>query len=230
MIKIIMIMKNKTDKKYLYWIIDLYLSDKITGKTFCDGYYDSFDLELDYTCLSEVEQRIFSELNTVVGRYTSIKEDFLLHPGMYYNDEQLRTAVRKAKDELPFEFGLEKHAVRFLCSFFNLYSAYISKVEINNEEIKGIICYEYDEQTQEFLWHYPMDKRIKNAIGFLDFVNKHQLNQGEVLKTSKEEVIGLLQNEGWSEDRIIETIDYVLNLNIQVIDEGFVTGQFAIRF
>ena len=111
-----------------------------------------------------------------------------------------------------------------------MYSAYISKVEINNEEIKGIICYEYDEQTQEFLWHYPMDKRIKNAIGFFDFVNKHQLNQGEVLKTSKEEVIGLLQNEGWSENRIIETIDYVLNLNIQVIDEGFVTGQFAIRF
>jgi hypothetical protein len=111
-----------------------------------------------------------------------------------------------------------------------LYSAYISKVEINNEEIKGVICYEYDEQKQVISWHYPMDKRIKNAIVFLDFVNKHQLNQGEVLKTSKEEMLGLLQNEGWPEDRIIETMDFVLNLNIQMIDEGFVTGQFAIRF
>lgn len=209
--------------------MDSYLSNQITGKAFCDAYYDSFDLELDYTCLSEVEQRIFSELNTVVGRYTPIKEDLFLHPGMYYNDEQLRTAVQKAKDKLPFEFGLEKHAVRFLCSFFNLYSAYISKVEINNEEIKGVICYEYDEQKQVFLWHYPMDKRIKNAIVFLDFVNKYQLNQGEVLKTSKEEMLELLQKEGWPEDRIIETMDFVLNLNIQMIDDGFVTGQFAIR-
>ncbi len=223
-------MINKTDKKYLYWIIESYLSDQITGKAFCDAFYDSFDLELDYTCLSEVEQRIFNELNTVVGRYTPIKEDLLLHPGVYYNDEQLKTAVLKVKDELPFEFGLEKYAIRFLCSFFELYKAYIFKVEINNEEIKGVICYEYDEQKQEFLWHYPMDKRIKNAIGFLDFVNKHQLNQGEVIKTSKEEVIGLLQNEGWPEDRIIETMDFVLNLNIQMMDEDFVTGQFAIRF
>ena len=74
-----------------------------------------------------------------------------------------------------------------------------------------------------------MDKRIKNAIVFLDFVNKYQLNQGEVLKTSKEEMLELLQKEGWPEDRIIETMDFVLNLNIQMIDDGFVTGQFAIR-
>ena len=125
---------------------------------------------------------------------------------------------------------MEKYAIRFLCSFFELYKAYIFKVEINNEEIKGVICYEYDEQKQEFLWHYPMDKRIKNAIGFLDFVNKHQLNQGEIIKISKEKVMGLLQNEGWPEDSIIETMDFVLNLNIQIMDEDFVTGQFAIRF
>ncbi|MBR3711415.1 MAG: hypothetical protein IKM99_10735 [Bacteroidales bacterium] len=223
-------MFNKTDKKYLYWIIESYLSDKITGESFCNAFYESYDLEINLCCLSEAEQRIFDELNAVVGRYSRFKEDLHLHPGVYFNDEQLRTAVQKAKDKLPFEFGLEKYAIRFLCSFFNLYSAYISKVEINNEKIKGVICYEYDEQTQEFLWDYPMDKRIKNAIGFLDFVNKHQLNQGEVLKTSKEGLIGLLQNEGWTGDNSIETMDFVLNLNIQMIDEGFVTDRFTIHF
>lgn len=223
-------MYNLTEKKYLYWIIECYDSNKITGEVFCDAYYKCFDLELDHASLSEDEHRIFLELDNVVERYTPYKEDLLYHPGMYFNDEQLKAAAQKAKNELPFEFGLDKHAVRFLCSFFKLYSAYIYKVEINKEDIKGVICFEYDEQKQEFFWHYPMDKRIKYAIDFLDFVNKQQLNQGEKLITNKKEVVQLLLNEGWSEKRITETMDFVLNLNIQMIDEGFVTGQFTIRF
>lgn len=223
-------MFNKTDKKYLYWIIESYLSDKITGESFCNAFYESYDLGINLCCLSEAEQRIFDELNAVVGRYTRFKEDLRLHPGVYFNDEQLKTAVQKAKDELPFEFGLEKYAIRFLCSFFEFYRAYISKVEINNEEIKGVICYEYDEQTQAFLWHYPMDKRIKNAIDFLDFVNKRQLNQGEKIITNKREMIQLLHNEGWSEKRITDALDYALSLNIQMIDEGVATDRFTIHF
>ena len=171
-------MINKTDKKYLFWIMDNYLSDKITGESFCDAFYESYDLELNHTCLSETEQRTFDELHTVVSRYTSIKEDLLRYPGMYYNDEQLKTAVLKAKEELSFEFGLEKYVVRFLCSYFNIYNAYLYKVEFVENGISGIIRYEYDEQIQEFFWIFAMDKRIKNAIEFLDFVNKQQLNQG----------------------------------------------------
>lgn len=223
-------MFKKNDKKYLYWIIECYISNKITGAVFCDAFYNCYDLELNHKSLSEDELRIFEKLDFVVERYTPFKEDILRYPDIYSNDEQLRTAVQNAKDELLFEFGLEKYAIRFLCSFFELYSAYISKVEIKKEEIKGIICYEYDEQTQEFLWHYPMDKRIKSAIELLEFVNKRQLNQGEKIIANKKEMIQLLLDKEWSENRITDTLDYILNLNIQMIDEGFVTNRFTIHF
>lgn len=223
-------MFNKTDKKYLYWIMDYYLSDKITGKSFCDAFYESYNLELNHACLSESEQKTFNELHSVVSRYTSFKEDLLRYPGVYFNDEQLKTAVLKAKEELSFEFGVEKYAVRFLCSYFNLYSAYLYKVEIGEDGISGIIRYEYDEQIQEFFWIFAMDKRIKNAIEFLDFVNKQQLNQGEIITKNKDEIKQLLKNQGWHENKIIETLDYILNLNIQLIEEGYVTGSFRIHF
>jgi hypothetical protein len=223
-------MFDKTDKKYLYWIIESYLSDKITGESFCNAFYESYDLEINLCCLSEAEQRIFDELNAVVGRYSHFKEDIHLHPGVYFNDEQLRTAVQKAKDKLPFEFGLEKYAIRFLCSFFKLYSAFLYKVEIGADGINGIIHYEYDDQIQEFSWIYPMDKRIKSAIEFLDFINEYHLNQGEIITKNKDEIKQLLLNQGWSENKIMEAFDYVLNLNIQMIDEGYVTNYFIIRF
>ena len=223
-------MFKKNDKKYLYWIIECYISNKITGAVFCDAFYNCYDLELNHKSLSEDELRIFEKLDFVVERYTPFKEDILRYPDIYSSDEQLRTAVQNAKDELPFEFVLDKYAIRFLCSFFELYSAYISKVEIRKEEIKGIICYEYDEQTQEFLWHYPMDKRIKSAIELLEFVNKRQLNQGEKIIANKKEMIQLLIDKEWSENRITDTLDYILNLNIQMIDEGFVTNRFTIHF
>jgi hypothetical protein len=64
----------------------------------------------------------------------------------------------------------------------------------------------------------------------LDFVNKQQLNQGEIITKNKDEIKQLLKNQGWHENKIIETLDYILNLNIQMIEEGYVTGSFRIHF
>lgn len=222
-------MINKDNKKYLFWIMEYYLSKKIDGEAFSHAFHESYDLDLDYTCLTEKEQKVFNELNAVVGRYTPYETDLINYPGIYYNDEQLQKAVQKAKNELPYELGLEKYAIRFLCSFFKLYNAYLSKVEINEIGINGIICYEYDEQTQEFFGPCPLDKRIKSAIDFLDFVIDRHLIIGDSITTNKEDIIQLLLNEGWLENKIHDSWDFIFHLNIQMIDEGCITGQFVIH-
>ena len=63
-------MFEKEDKRRLYWLIDQYLSGKITERVFCDEFYYCYDLEMDYTTLTEFEHRIFSELSTIRGRFS----------------------------------------------------------------------------------------------------------------------------------------------------------------
>ena len=41
-------MYEKNDKRRVYWLIDLYLAGKIDDKTFCDEFYYSYGLEMDY--------------------------------------------------------------------------------------------------------------------------------------------------------------------------------------
>jgi hypothetical protein len=79
-------MINKDDKKYLYWIMEYYLSKKIDGEAFSNAFHESYGLELDYTCLNEKERKVFNELNAVVGRYTHFETDLINYPGVYFND------------------------------------------------------------------------------------------------------------------------------------------------
>ena len=77
-------MFEKNDKRRLYWLIDQYLSDKINEITFCDEFYYSYDLEMDYSMLTELEHKLFSELSTVAGRFSEYEEDHLgLQNGFY---------------------------------------------------------------------------------------------------------------------------------------------------
>jgi hypothetical protein len=87
--------------------MDAYISDRIASEAFCEAFYESYNLAMGHACLSETEQKVFDRLNTITSRYTSCREDLISYPGVYYNDEHLKQAVQGAKNELPFEFGLE---------------------------------------------------------------------------------------------------------------------------
>ena len=49
----------KNNKKYLYWLIDQYLSNKINAREFCDDYHTYYDLEINSNTLDDNEKKIF---------------------------------------------------------------------------------------------------------------------------------------------------------------------------
>ena len=51
-------MFKKNDKRRLYWLLDQYLTGKITERIFYDEFYYSYDLELDYSTLTELEHHV----------------------------------------------------------------------------------------------------------------------------------------------------------------------------
>ena len=93
-------MYKKTDKKRLYWIIELYLSGKINGESFCDDFHDSFGLEIDSDFLSTSEEKAFDDLNEIVGRYSSSEQDHEKYPGLYYTEKELFEKVKETQEHL----------------------------------------------------------------------------------------------------------------------------------
>jgi len=93
-------MYEKTDKRSIYELMDIYLSNEIDAWTFCNEFYYCYDLELDTDSLTELEIEVFSELAVVSGRFTNIEEDLKKYPGTYFTEEQLKLKILESKDRL----------------------------------------------------------------------------------------------------------------------------------
>ena len=93
-------MYEKSDKKTLYQIMDLYLSGIIDESTFCDEFYLSFDLEIDFNTLTKNEYEAFSELGKVSSRFSPFMEDHKKYPGVYKTKEELKEKIIETKKKL----------------------------------------------------------------------------------------------------------------------------------
>jgi hypothetical protein len=96
-------MFEKDDKRRLYWLMDQYLSGNIDERTFCDEYYYSYDLEIDYGTFTDLEQKAFSELSFVSSRFSEFTEDLEKHPGVYFSEEKLRQKIQETQEKLKSE-------------------------------------------------------------------------------------------------------------------------------
>lgn len=75
----------------------MYLSKQITATAFCDDFYYSYDLEIDDETLTRDEQKAFSSLSEVSGRFSPFVEDIENHPGVFNNEATLREKILDTK-------------------------------------------------------------------------------------------------------------------------------------
>lgn len=94
-----------TDKRKLYWLIDQYLNNVLDADTFCDEYYDSFDLNIDSDTLTKEEHDAFWALSKIVHRFSPFEDDIKKYPGTYFTEEDLRAKIIATKDILINEFN-----------------------------------------------------------------------------------------------------------------------------
>jgi hypothetical protein len=93
-------MYEKKDKRRLYWLIEQFLSEKISASTFCDEFYYSYDLEIDHKTLSATERVAFKELGEVSSRYSQYDEDHNLDRMAFTTTEQLKQKAIETKHKL----------------------------------------------------------------------------------------------------------------------------------
>jgi hypothetical protein len=95
---------ENTDKRRIYQLIEMYLKEKIDEAAFCDDFYYSYDLELDYETLTQDECRAFHELSEITSRFSEFDEDIKNYPGVYYTKEELQKKIIETKQKLKENF------------------------------------------------------------------------------------------------------------------------------
>ena len=93
-------MYERIDKRRIYQLIDMYLLDDIDESMFCDEFYYSYDLELDFDTLTEEEHKIFYELSKITSRFSNFEEDIKQYPGVYSTREEVREKIKETKEKL----------------------------------------------------------------------------------------------------------------------------------
>ena len=103
-------MFEKNNEKMLYWLIDQYLTDKITAWTFSSLYSECYNLRLDSSLLTDKERKLFDELNIIASRFSDVEDDLKMYPGTYFSEQELQRKVIEVKRSLENEY---KNTLKF---------------------------------------------------------------------------------------------------------------------
>ncbi|ELK43837.1 hypothetical protein BAG01nite_39800 [Brevibacillus agri] len=87
-------MKERTPKERLYWLIELYQQNEIELPRFCDEFSYTYNIDLDYDELTELEREMFRNLAGIASRFSPFEEDHKLDPKAFYKEEDVREMVK----------------------------------------------------------------------------------------------------------------------------------------
>ncbi len=102
-------MYEKTDKRRLYQLMEMCLSGEINESTFCDNFVPSYDVDLNHATLTEDENRAFSELSRITGRFSEFKRDHEEYPGVFSTEKDIRFKILETKEKLQKYFDGRKN-------------------------------------------------------------------------------------------------------------------------
>ena len=120
---------------------------------------------------------------------------------------------------------------KFLNSFFNLFEAKVEITKINNKLIYGMLNWENEDDKQDFKWSNVFDDKAVSILkDFCDFLLESQLTKGDKIIVTEDVLKEKLTGAGWSNDKAKKGIDYLMSLEVKMVDEGEETDSFFIHF
>jgi hypothetical protein len=119
---------------------------------------------------------------------------------------------------------------RFLCSFFQVFGAYIEEINIVGSKVTGLVKYDDNSGEQYFLWNMPDIHLVEKGTEVLDCLFTGKLISGDKLTVSRIDLINNLIDHGWNESEVTETIDFLFRIRINMTDDGKETDCFFIHW
>lgn len=93
-------MHERTPKERLYWLIELLQHNEIELPRFCDEFSYTYNIDLDYDELTELESEMFRNLTDVTSRFSPFEEDHKLDPKAFSKVEDVREMIKKVVNKL----------------------------------------------------------------------------------------------------------------------------------
>ncbi|MBS0584968.1 MAG: hypothetical protein JSR76_01540 [Verrucomicrobia bacterium] len=93
-------MYDRSDKRRIYQLIEMYLSKEIDEIAFCNDFIPFYDVDLDYETLTREEEKAFSALADVASRFSGSEEDMQNYPGIYTDKEEVKQKILQTKEIL----------------------------------------------------------------------------------------------------------------------------------
>ncbi|MCP5468596.1 MAG: hypothetical protein H7A32_04940 [Deltaproteobacteria bacterium] len=119
----------------------------------------------------------------------------------------------------------------FLTSFFALFKAHVKELEIKGDKVLGAIGWKDEEDEQKFSWVIVFKEAILLRLSLLcDFLEQHNLIQGDKIIIPALELKVLLQKNGWNLNESEAIIEKLCSVEIKMIDDGEETDSFFVHF
>ena len=87
------------EKEQLWYLINGVIEGTYVIKDFCSEFTRIYDLEVDYDELSEQENREFSDLCEMAGRFSDDEEELKI-PNMYFSANDILNKAKTVKEIL----------------------------------------------------------------------------------------------------------------------------------
>ena len=89
-------------KDKLYYLIIQFFNGNYNAKDFSEQFSDIFNLEIDYSTLTDVEKKVFGDLSTITDRFSSNESDLKKYD-CYFDEQQVKDKVEEVKAILNIE-------------------------------------------------------------------------------------------------------------------------------
>ncbi len=76
-------------REKLYALLNDFIHNRMGIEQFCSMFSDTFRLEIDYNCLSDLEKEQFNTLSRIAYGYTDNDEEIQKYPGYRFSDKQV---------------------------------------------------------------------------------------------------------------------------------------------
>jgi hypothetical protein len=121
--------------------------------------------------------------------------------------------------------------IQFLKSFFWLFKAKIEQYKTSDNNICGIIIWPDEEEKQEFIFKNEFDILLLLKTKFLcDYLSEHNLMHGDQIIISESELLKELRKEDWNEIDAKNSINFLCNFSVKMVDDGEETDSFFVHF
>ncbi|TAF34692.1 MAG: hypothetical protein EAZ57_02955 [Cytophagales bacterium] len=89
-----------------------------------------------------------------------------------------------------------------------------------------------DDVPQDYIWYIPSDNRfLYDTVLLINFIIEHRLIDGDRITITEDELKKkIIIENNWNENKFVNALEYLIKLDIRMVDNGEETASFYVHF